>query len=188
MKLARRLLMLMLVMLVAFAVTACGNDDDKKDSKDSKTGIKKSASFSKPEELVNYYITNAEQLQNDQDNLEKQCRLFSNETARKKLDIYDEDDDNSVKTSWEIKKTKEYKEDDDVTDGVKVYIRNYDGDEDQVQGSAITEVLITIERGEEKDKSKYYITSVKIGGKWYVIDDRYADSLNDMADRWSEIR
>ena len=83
MKLARRLLMLMLVILVAFAVTACGDDDDD-DSKDSKKNTKKSASFSNPEELVDYYVSGAEEYRDNQDEIQKQCELFSNETALKK--------------------------------------------------------------------------------------------------------
>ena len=190
MKIVRKLLMLMLVILVAFVVTACDEDDgDKRDSEDSKTTLKKSATFSDPEELVNYYITAAEQLDNDQETLKKQCQVYSNETALKELDMYDEDKDDSLKTTWEIKKTKEYKEDDGVTDGVKAFIHRRGGDEDQVQGAAITEVSITIETdGEKKDKYKSFYTSVKISGKWYIIDCSSADSLNDLADKWSDLR
>ncbi len=188
MKLARRLLMLMLVMLVAFAVTACGDDDDKKDSKDSKTGVKKSASFSDPKELVEYYVANEVQLQDDMDTIEGQCRLFSNETALKKLDLYDEDDVKSPKYTWKITKSKEYKEGDDVTDGMKNYILRRGGDEEQVQGVSIVEVAVTAEKDDEKEKQKYYFTAVKVGGKWYVIDESSADNINEIADKWSEMR
>ena len=186
MKLARRLLMLMLVMLVAFAVTACGGDDDDDDSKDSKKNTKKSASFSNPEELVDYYVTGAEEYRDNQDNLQKQCELFSNETALKKLDMYDEDDLKSPKYSWEIKKTKEYGEDDDVTEGVKAYVRARGGDEEQIQSVAITEVSVTTEIDDEKEKTKYYFTSVKVGGKWYILDDNSAENINDMEDKWAK--
>ncbi|MBO4399933.1 MAG: hypothetical protein J5795_07380 [Lachnospiraceae bacterium] len=181
MKLTKRLVLLMFFLLMAFAVTACGKDDD-----DEKSSSKKSAPHDDPEELVDYYIDGTVEHARMEYELKENCMMIQNSTARKKLG-FEKDFEEEEIVSWKIKKSYEYEEDDDVTRGVKAYIKGSGGDPENVQASALVDVSITGIVDGEEETMRFYFCVVKISGKWYITTENgvRASSIEDAEERWA---
>ena len=130
-----------------------------------------------------------ESIEKEAESFESKYFLFSNKKARKKLDMdTDDDDDEDVKSSWKVTKVKKYGKNDDVTDGVKAYVKSSKGDDDAVKGAALVEVTTTVKIDGEKEKVKTYYCCAKVGGKWYLLtaNGRTAENINDAAEFWEK--
>lgn len=141
-----------------------------------------------PKKIVKTMLKQEEKLEKQEEKLEKKYNLFSNAKALKKLDMdEDDDDDDETETSWKITKVKKFSKKDDVTEGMKAYVKLQDGDEDAIKGSALVEVTYTIKKGKDKNTSKMYFAMVKVGGNWYYMDMSTGKNINDAAKDWEEL-
>ena len=112
--------------------------------------------------------------------------MIQNSTARKKLG-FEKDLEEEEIVSWKIKKSYEYEEDDDVTRGVKAFIKGSGGDPEKVQASALVDVSITGIVDGEEETMRFYFCVVKISGKWYITTENgvRANSIEDAEERWA---
>ena len=143
-----------------------------------------------PKSVVKNYLKKSESLSEKEGDLNSKYMLFANKKALKKLDMYDDDDDeDDVDYSWKVTKTKKFGKSDDVTEGVRAYVKARKGDEDKVQNTALVEVTITVKQDGDKEKIKEYFMVVKVGGNWYLLDDDgdIAENINDGAEKWENM-
>ena len=150
-----------------------------------------------PKKIVKTLLKKQESLQKDATNFEEKYCLYANKKALKKLDIdVDDDDDEDGKITWKVTKQKKFGKDDEVTEGVKAYVKggkgsfkNKKGDDDKIKGAALVEVSYTYKpKKGEKQKYKVYYCLAKVGGKWYLVDDdaEMAETITEAGEYWEK--
>lgn len=142
-----------------------------------------------PKSVVKNYLKKSEKLSEQQEKLDSKYLMFANKKALKKLDLWDDDDDEKIKTSWKVTKVKKYGKKDDVTEGVRAYVEKKDGDGDKVKSVAIVQVTLTAKIDGEKEKRDMYFTCAKIGGNWYLLSDDPSSgkNINAAAKEWESL-
>ena len=188
MKSIRKMLLLLLVLLLIPMMAACGDDDDDKDEKGSaEFTVKRDENT--PKGVVKSALNYSDTLENAMEDVTSTFLMFSNEKALKKLDMYDEDDeDDKVSTSWKITKSEEYDKDADVTAGVKAYVKMMAGDSSAIEQTALVEVTQKIAIGDDEEQVKTYYTLGKVGGTWYLLSGNgiKKSSIDEAVEYWAD--
>ena len=188
MKSIRKMLLLFLVLLLIPMMTACGDDDDDKNEKES-AGFTVKRDENTPKGVVKSALNYSDTLENAMEDVTSTFLMFSNEKALKKLDMYDEDDeDDKVSTSWKITKSEEYDKDADVTAGVKAYVNMMAGDSSAIEQTALVEVTQVITVGDDEEQVKTYYTLGKVGGTWYLLSGNgiKKSSIDEAVEYWAD--
>lgn len=188
MKSIRKMLLLFLVLLLIPMMTACGDDDDDKDEKES-AGFTVKRNENTPKGVVKSALNYSDTLENAMDDVTSTFLMFSNEKALKKLDMYNEkDDDDDYSYEWKITKSEEYDKDADVTAGVKAYVNMMAGDSSAIEQTALVEVTQVITVGDDEEQVKTYYTLGKVGGTWYLLSGNgiKKSSIDEAVEYWAD--
>ena len=182
------MLLLFLVLLLIPMMTACGDDDDDKDEKES-AGFTVKRNENTPKGVVKSALNYSDTLENAMEDVKSTFLMFSNEKALKKLDMYNEkDDDDDYSYEWKITKSEEYDKDADVTAGVKAYVNMMAGDSSAIEQTALVEVTQVITVGDDEEQVKTYYTLGKVGGTWYLLSGNgiKKSSIDEAVEYWAD--
>lgn len=188
MKSIRKMLLLFLVLLLIPMMTACGDHDDDKDEKES-AGFTVKRNENTPKGVVKSALNYSDTLENAMEDVTSTFLMFSNEKALKKLDMYNEkDDDDDYSYEWKITKSEEYDKDADVTAGVKAYVNMMAGDSSAIEQTALVEVTQVITVGDDEEQVKTYYTLGKVGGTWYLLSGNgiKKSSIDEAVEYWAD--
>lgn len=171
MKRKNKYLFFLLLIVLSLLLVSCG--DEKKKTTDTSSSTPLGAMKKYLNAYVSYAVSST---------ATDSCFLIKNSTAKEVLGI--NDGTAETKYSYKVNESKTYKKDDEITKALEYYVdRNLDGDTSKIQASAI--VGYTWQTTTNKDKVNevsYYAALIKVGGKWYILEEKKTNDFSDAED------